>query len=486
MSSAATYILPQTHALERYIQASVDQLLTRGDRVPGDGLLFLGNWHDAMPRLIFQDPVLQPVDTRIWGVIKIAASGAGPTAFPTYRRIAACANVGSDATVARSMAILRATRWLSLCRRVRDSQGRFRGNVYALHDEPLPLPDALHLDQEYMPFLEQACTHNHPQVRKVAAAVLATITEDLRWDPPLLDTENSMERRLVAMKAVDDNDHRFFAFSSRQLQNLKLGQHQASLQNLKARPLQKLKCDRSSSYIYQTTTTTGRTPPPAQAREAQASTTLGFPSSLSPNERRLAELCLRDAPASVHQDLLDEWAGRLLSARHKNRPIENPIGYLAKLCNAAREGTFTLTSLGLKTREHRDRSATPPGNKDLSDTEALASRRAMPGARAQSSRSPLPDTRQAGDGSAIGSSGGPKNPRPVREHALAAMHAAVGRAPQPDTGHVHTDVSLGDSSTITSSPGAEPSEHRPPLFESDGTAIGRATGPPIEAPASRP
>ena len=229
----------ETYALESFIQASVDRLLS-ADAAASGGLLFLGNWHDAMPRLIFKDPVLQPVDTRIWGVIKITAAGVHPAAFPTYKHIAKTANIGSEATVARSMAILRATRWLSLCRRVRDSQGRFRGNIYTLHDEPLPLADALYLDEAYLPFLEQAQHHAHPQVRKVAVAVLGTIEEDLVEGRHGAEAENPIRRCLEAIRTVQGEAGRFFGFSSRQLQNLKSVPETSPLQNLKRPPLQNL------------------------------------------------------------------------------------------------------------------------------------------------------------------------------------------------------------------------------------------------------
>src|SRR5690606_10337031 len=132
------------------------------------------------------------------------------------------------------------TRWLTLCRRVRDIQGRFRGNIYALHDEPLPLADALYLDQEYIQFLEQAQTHAHPQVRKVTSAVLGTIEEDLHRGDGDITSINPMHRRLEAVRSLQGEPSRFFSFSSRQLQNLKSASGPDPLQNLKRGPLQNL------------------------------------------------------------------------------------------------------------------------------------------------------------------------------------------------------------------------------------------------------
>lgn len=351
-------IRPETRALDAFIQATVDRLLEAGTAGAqgDDSLLFLGNWHDAMPRLIFQDPVLQPVDTRIWGVIKIAAAGTGPTAFPTYKQIAKTANVGSEATVARSMAILRASRWLTLCRRVRDGQGRFRGNVYALHDEPLPLADTLHLDQAYLQFLNQCLEHAHAQVRKVAEAVLGTIEDDARAGRVVTEMENPLDRRVSSLQALQGGvrDSRFFSLSADRLQNLK--------SELDPLPLQKnLKWVRSSScYINKTTTTKPTTDSDENQPDnatVDSTRSLIFPDNLKPDERLLARMYVKNAPEPLRQDVLDELAGRLRTARKKGEPIANPIGYLTQLCKAAAGGAFKLTSLGLQVQQARKQEA---------------------------------------------------------------------------------------------------------------------------------
>ena len=374
-------IRPETRALDAFIQATVNHLLDAGSTggQQDDSLLFLGNWHDAMPRLIFLDPVLQPVDTRIWGVIKIAAAGTGPTAFPTYKQIAKTANVGSEATVARSMAILRITRWLTLCRRVRDGRGRFRGNVYALHDEPLPFADTLHLDQAYLQFLHQCLEHAHTQVRKVAEAVLGTIEDDVRTGRVVTETENPLERRLSSLQTLQggERDSRFFSLSADRLQNLKSALDPHSLQNPKSDPLQKnLKSVRSSScYINKTTTTTpttGSDENQADNATVDATRSLIFPDNLKPDERVLARMYVKNAPQPLRQDVLDELAGRLRTARQKGEPIANPIGYLAQLCKAATGGAFRLTSLGLQVQQARKQEAHLKRMDELSREQAAS------------------------------------------------------------------------------------------------------------------
>ncbi|MBK9130023.1 MAG: hypothetical protein IPM20_00060 [Gammaproteobacteria bacterium] len=483
-------IKPETHALDALIQASVQQLLTAGPRngSTNDGLLFLGNWHDAMPRLIFQDPVLQPVDTRIWGVIKIAASGTRPTAFPTYKQIARTANVGSEATVARSMAILRATRWLSLCLRVRDAQGRYRGNIYALHDEPLPLLDTIYLDQEYMQFLEQALSHGHPHVRRVAAATMEALSEDLRTGDDLVTRANPMHRRLEAIGTLEGQETRFFGFSSRQLQNLKSDSEDDPLQYLQSEPLQKLKSPTgSSSYINNKTTTTTTevgTTTRAHAREGTSAAPLAMPASFTANEQRAAMICLGDAPESTRQDILDELAGRMTAARRRGTPIDNPLGYLSGLCRAARKEEFALTSPGLRVQEQREKRSHEPKpsesrslrDRDTSDGTAISSPMPCRTAQVTTLASPSDGTAitfrgdHLPDGSAISPARNTQTPVHKRngleacERALVEMRAILKiRGP-----------ALTAPLPVTPITG-------------DGSAITRATGPPIlKNPVSRP
>jgi len=72
-----------------------------------------------------------------------ARETGGRTAFPSYDTLASKANVSSTSTISRAIAILRLTRWLTLCAKERQKSGQFKGNVYILHDEPLPFLDAL-------------------------------------------------------------------------------------------------------------------------------------------------------------------------------------------------------------------------------------------------------------------------------------------------------------------------------------------------------
>lgn len=186
-SELAASASPRAQALSLFIRNTIERLQTSSNESGAEcGLLFLGNWQDAFPRLLVTDPVLEPVDKLTWQVIRIHVTAPGSvTAFPSYESISNYTNIKSNHTIARALAILRATRWLSLCARVRNSNGRYLGNIYVLHDEPITLGDAMYLDSEYMSFLQGSTEHNHPRVRKIAQSVIATIQEliDTGRDP---------------------------------------------------------------------------------------------------------------------------------------------------------------------------------------------------------------------------------------------------------------------------------------------------------------
>ena len=101
----------------------------------------------------------------------------------------------SRATLARAVTVLRLARWLPLCASVRDTQGRFQSNVYALQDEPLPLAETLRADEHYVRFAEEARTHRHAHVRKLADEVCAHFIKAATGSNP------------ETLSAIDLNDH---------------------------------------------------------------------------------------------------------------------------------------------------------------------------------------------------------------------------------------------------------------------------------------
>ena len=236
-----------------------------------------------------------------------------------------------------------------------------------------------------------------------------------------------------------------------------------------------------------------------------------MPLTLTPNEQRLARICLRTAPDASHQDILDELAGRLLAAKRKDTPIDNPVGYLAQLCRAARDGAFTLTSLGLNVREQRrqeirlQRLDEATQARAQAHLQALFARPAAADGSAITSPSDSPTSRQRRpgaqtDGSAISVAMDAQSPKDRTEHAPSDGSAITLPHDSPSSRHrrhgVETDGSAISSTTEARCP-HDRRKHSPgdgsaissPADLPDGTAItlqdnpaNRNTSPPATGP----
>ncbi|MAT66659.1 MAG: helix-turn-helix domain-containing protein [Gammaproteobacteria bacterium] len=361
MAQDDSEIRPETYALDALIR----ETLARGRRGGGnaaDALLFLGNRHHAFPVVVVHDPILEPVDKLVWMVICQAAQATGTKAvFPSYTDIARLANVSSTSTVSRAISILRATRWLSLCARNREANGRFGGNVYALHDEPLPLADALHLDPGYMAFLDEAAGHHHARVRRVVQAVSTSLDQDIRSGKDVLAPVNPMERRLEALHAIQrGGDRRYFSFNAEVIAGLansgvrRDGSNQDQNSKAVKRDPRKSKSVLRSSSKYINTTTTTPTDSKDSAREAVSLESLIVPPRLKDNQRALAARYLETIPVEHRQPVLDELAGRFLAEQHGAKPVYDELRYLHHLCVQVNRGGF-VPNLGLKVQAERDR-----------------------------------------------------------------------------------------------------------------------------------
>ena len=339
------------------LNAAISQLRRAGGGAGRDAVLYLGQRHQAFPALLVSDPILEPVDKIVWMTIwQRGAGGSAQAPFPSYAEISANAHIRSDTTIARALAILRATRWLSLCARVRGDRGKFRGHVYAVHDEPLPLRDAVQLDPEYFRFLNAAQTHPHPRVCKIAVGVLTALKLDVQGGMDVTAPMHPITRRLEALRAVaHPGVFRYFDFTPDVLRNLvdAADQERPSdlLQDLETvDPLQILETDGSSNNKYKTTTTQSETV--ATAREAP----LVYPRGLNENQRTLACHYLALVPVTQRQTVLDELEGRLRAARKGASPVYDPLRYLHRLCLESAQGRF-VSNLGSEVEAERRRKA---------------------------------------------------------------------------------------------------------------------------------
>ncbi len=362
MGESSQGLRSQTYALDALIQATIERAQRDSSSTHADTMLFMGNRHQSFPTLVVQDPVLEPVDKLVWMVIMLQARETGTnTAFPSYETLAKKTNVSSTSTISRAIAILRATRWLILCARLREASGRFRGNVYALHDEPLPLADALHLDPDYMTFLRQSLAHHHARVRLVAKGVLDTIDEDIHEGIDVCAQGHPLERRIQAVETIQqDSPRRYFAFSAKVMSRLRNGVVETGSddqdQNSKPDEIhdqilnpQKSKSGSCSSYINTTTTETTE---PKIYNRGEVEPPLIYPKRLSENQCELADRYLSTVPADVRQPILDELEGRFRSEQKGMSPVYDEMRFLHYLCRAENKGEF-VPNLGIKVHGER-------------------------------------------------------------------------------------------------------------------------------------
>jgi hypothetical protein len=324
-------------------------------------MVFLGNRHQSFPAIVVTDPVLEPVDKLVWMVIMLAIrETGGNTAFPGYESIGKLANVSSRSTIARAIAILRASRWLTLCTRVRKANGRFCSNVYAVHDEPLPLTDALHLDPIYMAFLSKSLGHGHARVRAVAQGVLDSIDEDIQAGQDICTQPHPIERRMQSVVAAAGREHcRCFPFTlnvvrrlrSDSINSQKGDDHHDQNSNTAGDRVRNSNSGSCSSYIYKTTTTpAGRVSNFVLAGEDNQP--LVYPTRLCDNHREIAARYLSALAPEQRQPILDELAGRFLAEQKGMKPVYDALSFLHALCKQMRQGKF-LPNLGIKVRDGR-------------------------------------------------------------------------------------------------------------------------------------
>ena len=366
MNEGPAAIRSETLALDALIQETIAQAEASTGQGLADRMLFLGNRHQSFPTAVVKDPVLEPVDKLVWMVIMLSVrETGGTTLFPRYEAIGKMANVSSRSTIARAIAILRVTRWLTLCARVRKTSGRFHGNVYALHDEPLPLVDALHLDADYMSFLDDSRGHGHARVRTVAQGVLDSMDEDIQAGLDICAQAHQIEHRIQSTVATQSGyPRRFFSFTRNVVKRLRSDSIQQKggeihhdqnsntvgdrVRNSNA---QKSNSGSCSSYINKTTTTsTGK--PSNFALTGEDNQPLVYPARLCDNHREIAVRYLSTLAPEQRQPVLDELEGRFQAEGKGMNPVYDELSFLNSLCNKMRRGKF-LPNLGVKVRDRR-------------------------------------------------------------------------------------------------------------------------------------
>ena len=223
------------------------------------GLLFFGNQHETVPTRLLFDPYLTSRAKLAWQLIKYKAREFQAGLFPSYETLS---KLLSDKTyaegqlsrklVSQTLLLLRLTRWLTLCETVRNEQGQVMGNVYLLHDEPMPVIDTIQLNNDYLRLLESAVKHQDPTVRGVANHIVDNLMSDTtQWH--YVSHIDWMRARLQAFKSRTKTNEKITPEQQKQLTQLQqtlLSSHKELGQPTLSSARELSKNDRELSKVY--------------------------------------------------------------------------------------------------------------------------------------------------------------------------------------------------------------------------------------------
>lgn len=313
-----------------------------------DGFLFSGNRHEAVPRALFFDRRLTPLERNAWQVCRLMLNNYGLTAWPTYEQLRPwltsmpCAPKASHETVARALTLLRLTRWLSLARRRRDPRtGRIQGNLYVLHDEPLSPFEAMQLDAGYLELVSQALTHASKAIQRVGQQVLRELADDPLLSGRTLPTRLQVMAQRLARHPPDASDS--YPQEEGDVQSEEgsddllryeeppSSDSEAGAKPGKSAPIRNPKQDRTE--VLSSRMKEVRTVPRAQELQG-----LRLPDrflTLKDEQQAGALVALRQVNGDQRQAVLDEWA-----ARCRGSAVRNPAGYLFGIIQKAIRGEF--------------------------------------------------------------------------------------------------------------------------------------------------
>lgn len=411
-----------------------------------DGFLLLSSPHEAMPKLGFLDPVLNPVEKIVWANIWIYAKeqGGNLAGFPSHQTLMVRCNLPHSQPISRAIKVLRLCRWITLCERVHEPEtGRIKGNLYLLHDEPAPLSLTKEFDDTYLEFLHQCAQHRDARLCDIAGRVLEVIEDELAdgVDPlvhnPLrqydlrlrssrdleaLESQQGLSRRLATLQPQRKPEAPIF-FSTKVLPRREAASSPAAKKHQVRNPHmvfsdetgqrtpgtkftpgvfqqkdQKIPSAKStpgvnersssSSYINKTTTTYTQE---NENRTARAESLIK-PAELSRNEyhlilKRIAKYSLED-----QQNLLDEIGEQIKLRKDTANPVRNPVGYLNWICQQIDKGEQPLSSAHLNRQLRRKREA------EREAAERQAAQRAMSKLEELKRKSAAARARERGNG----------------------------------------------------------------------------------------
>ncbi|MGX2949652.1 STY4528 family pathogenicity island replication protein [Ursidibacter sp. B-7004-1] len=325
------------------------------------GLLFFGNQHETVPTRLLQDPCLTPRAKFAWQLIKCNAQAFQGALFPSYETLSkmlsdrpyADAKL-SEKVITQTLYLLRLTRWLTLCETVRDERGYVQGNVYILHDEPVPILDAIQLNSDYLSFLDKCTKHKDSLINGVANHIVESLMsdktkwhyvshldclqsryqahQDQQWekDKLLSKTEQALsqiqQNILTSTMEVRDFDEEVRKKSSKSLTSNKevRGKNTDKSLILDLLPLGKSDVQYSTLYINKYCT----------GEPSEISWPVEIP--LTSLEQKLTAQAMKGLDLGLCQAILLEAQQRII----QKQDVKKPKGYLYTLIQRAKQGEF--------------------------------------------------------------------------------------------------------------------------------------------------
>ncbi len=305
-----------------------------------DGFLFAGNRHEAVPRALFTDSRLTPLERNTWQVLRILLDDDGVTSMPTYEQLrpylatVPCGGVASDETIARALTLLRLTRWLILIQRQRhESNGRLQGNLYVLHDAPLTPGEIIELDPDYLSLVSRSLTHASKAVQRVGRWTLREVVDD----PLLVGRVVPTRLQVIAGQLASESWAQSISPAHEEPSSESEDGYSAEKSRLRN---PKAVSTVRSSHVLSTSSSESdlRDVPRARAREVPK---LRYPQPfdlLNPEQQSGALAALRRVPPDLQQAVLDDWSMRC----RESKSVRNPAGYLFGIIQAALRGDFNV------------------------------------------------------------------------------------------------------------------------------------------------
>ncbi|WP_434025713.1 STY4528 family pathogenicity island replication protein [[Pseudomonas] boreopolis] len=139
----------------------------------------------AVPLALLLDKRLMPLERNAWMILRASANAGGHVTDLSYmqlRQFLACVpenELASRETVARTLTVLRLTRWIHVEAHTRNPlTGHLSTNHYVVHSQPVSITRVCHSDLTWIALLEQSFQHASLAVRQVARHVLVELAAD--------------------------------------------------------------------------------------------------------------------------------------------------------------------------------------------------------------------------------------------------------------------------------------------------------------------